>query len=152
MPAVAQHRVVVLDIETYVPVAGANVQGTKALAVTDSMGYVTVNDSCRTLLFSHVDYESRLINRSELTDTVYLISRLRMIDEVVVMGRGKPKDDKLEELNKSLRLSPSEAQLISADPNSGMNVMGLLKYIIPKSWRKSKKSHKERLKETLENY
>ena len=52
------------------------------------------------------------------------------------------------ELNKSLRMKRQEAQLLSADPNGGFNLLPLL----GKLFKSKKKSRKERLKETLDNY
>ena len=70
----AQRRLVVVDVETLQPVVGANVISKDGSATTDSLGYVSVNDSCKSLSFSHVNYESRLVNLKELNDTVFLIS------------------------------------------------------------------------------
>lgn len=147
----AQRQLRVVDVETLVPVAGANVVSKACTAQTDSMGCIVVSDSCRTLVFSHVNYESRMLNLEEVRDTVFLISKLLNLKEVVVFGHNK-RDDKIKELKSQLGLSPTDAQLIAAS-NSGMNLFGLIGKLIPKKWRKSKKeSRRERLKRIIEEY
>lgn len=152
LTAKAQKSLVVADVETLLPVAGANVQGDKSVAVTDSAGRFMPPDSCRSLLVSHVNYESRLVNTDELSaDTIYIISKLMNIHEVVVFGKGKIDDDRLRDLNRSLRIARTEAQLANANPNG--NLLGLIGYLIPKKWRSGyrkkqrQKTHEEILRE-----
>ena len=150
--AVAQRRLVVVDVETLIPVAGANVVSREGTMTTDSLGHVSVSDSCKSLSFSHVNYESRMLNLEEVRDTVFLISKLLNLKEVVVFGQ-KKRDDKLKDLKNQLGLSPLDAQLIGASTNSGMNLFGLIGKLIPNKWRKSKKeSRRERLKRIIEEY
>jgi hypothetical protein len=153
LPSYAQRRLIVADVETLQPVSGVNVQGKGLKGLTDSLGCIQVSDSVQTLVFSHVNYESRLINLTEVRDTVYLISKLLSIKEVYVFGHGKGEDE-LKELKKRLRLEKSERQLSamrSEDLNG--NLLGLLGYLIPKSWKKnSKAERRKRLQEMLENY
>ena len=148
----AQHELVVADVETMLPVAGANVQGNGSTVKTDSLGHFSVPDSIGTMLVSHVNYESRLVRLEELSgDTVYIISKLLNLKEVVVFGKGKIEDDRLRELNRRLRIQLTEAQLMAAKPNG--NLFGLLGYLIPKKWRsgssaaKRKKRHEDILRE-----
>ena len=148
----AQKQLRVVDVETLVPVAGANVIGKSHTAQTDSLGCVLVSDSCRTFVFSHVNYESRIINLEEVNDTVFLISKLLNLKEVVVFGHAK-KTDKLKDLKSQLGLNKIDAQLLSSSPNSGVNVLGLVGKLIPKRWRQSKKeTRRQRLKRILEEY
>ncbi len=152
MMAQAQRKLVVVDIETLLPVVAANVISKDGNCTTDSLGYFSVSDSCRTLSFSHVNYESRIINLNEVRDTVFLISKLLNIKEVVVFGHG-PHDVLPEALKKQLEINKKEAQLAAIDPSSGGNLLSLLGYIIPKKWRKnSKEARRKRLKQILENY
>lgn len=147
----AQRRLVVVDVETLQPVVGANVISKDGSAMTDSLGYVSVNDSCKSLSFSHVNYESRLVNLKELNDTVFLISKLLNIKEVVVFGHGQ-RNELPEALKRQLEIDKKEAQLAAIDPSSG-NLLTLLSYIIPKKWRKSKKEkQRQRLKKILDEY
>lgn len=141
----AQRHFVTADVETGESVARVNVQGNGFYAVTDSMGCFTVPDSIRTLLFSHVNYESRIVNIDDVAgDTIFIISKLLHLDGVVVFGRGKAEDDRLRELNKSLRMARTEAQLAAADPSQFGISLSLLGKLIPKKWRRGYK--KERYK------
>ena len=150
--AQAQRKLVAIDIETLQPVAGANVMSKAGNTTTDSLGYASVADSCKSLSFSHVNYESRLVNLDELNDTVFLISKLLNIKEVVIFGHG-PHRVLPESLKRQLRLDKKEAQLAAIDPKSGGNLLSLIGYIIPKKWRTSKKEkRRQRLKEILDNY
>ena len=147
----AQRRLVVVDVETMIPVVGANVSSKDGNCTTDSLGYFSVSDSCKTLSFSHVNYESRLVNLNEVRDTVFLISKLLNIKEVVVFGHGERKELP-DALKKQLEVNKKDAQLAAIDPNSG-NLLSLLAYLIPKKWRKnSKEARRKRLKQILENY
>lgn len=146
----SQRHLVVVDVETLVPVVGANVVSNQGTSVTDSLGHVLVSDSCQSLSFTHVNYESRIINVTELhRDTVYMISKLLNIKEVVVFGKGP-----LKELppGLNLKMNPIDAQLSAANPNSGVQVFEILKMLIPKKWRENlqrklrKNSKEERLK------
>ena len=148
----AQRQLRVVDVETLMPVAGANVVSKQSSAQTDSMGCITVSDSCRTLVFSHVNYESRMLNLEEVKDTVFLISKLLNLKEVVVFGHDK-REDKMKDLKSQLGLSKTDAQLIAASSSQGMNLFGLISKLIPNKWRKSKKeSRRERLKRVIEEY
>ena len=143
-----QRRLVVVDVETRVPIRGVNVVSNAHKAdTTDWQGLVTVPDSCRSLSLSHVKYESRILNVSEVQDTIFLISKLMGLPEVTVLGQGK-NEDRLKELKKSLMLDPTDAQLIAADPSQGFNVLGLLKALL----KKRKESKQERFRRMLEEY
>ncbi|MBP5776260.1 MAG: hypothetical protein J6W56_01805 [Prevotella sp.] len=152
LSAADQKRMVVVDIETLIPISGVNVTSKEGTVTTDSLGWFSVPDSCRSLAFSHVNYESRIVNMEEVNDTVYLISKLLNIKEVVVFGHAQYRDD-MKALKKQLRLEKNEAALLAANPASGGNLLSLLGYIIPKKWRQSKKAaRRERLKRILEEY
>ncbi|MBR3398457.1 MAG: hypothetical protein IKH08_01605, partial [Prevotella sp.] len=70
----AQRRLSVINVETLQPVAGANVVSSQGTTTTDSLGVFFITDSCQTLVFSHVNYESRIVNLEEVQDTIYMIS------------------------------------------------------------------------------
>ena len=144
----AQRRLTVVDVETRVPIRGVNVTSrTQRADTTDWQGVIIVPDTCRTLSFSHVKYESRILNLSEVKDTVFLISKLMGLNEVVVIGKGKD-EDKLKELKRQLILDPKEAQLIAADPSHGFDVLGLIQSI----FKKRKERKQERYRRMLEEY
>ena len=101
-----QRRLVVVDVETRVPIRGVNVVSNAHKAdTTDWQGLVTVPDSCRSLSLSHVKYESRILNVSEVQDTIFLISKLMGLPEVTVLGQGK-NEDRLKELLESKSKEP----------------------------------------------
>lgn len=152
LAATAQKSMVVADVETRLPIDGVNVVSSAATQTSDSLGHFTVADSCRSLIVTHVNYESRIINVEEVRDTVWMISKLLNVKEVVVFGKAKYRDD-MKELRRQLRISKQEAQLMAADPASGGNLLPLLSKLVPKRWLKSsKKVRRERLKRTLEEY
>lgn len=146
-----KRQLTVVDVETLVPVVGANVVGKDMTLTTDSLGIVRVPKSSKTLAFSHVNYESRIINTKEVRDTVYMISKLLNLKEVVVFGKGKKRD--FSELQKRLGLDKVEAQLLSGG-QTGMDLITAFNRIFPKKWRKSwrKKQRMKRLQETLDEY
>ena len=150
--AYAQRRLVVADMETLIPIAGANVTSRDGTSTTDSLGYVSISDSCRTLTFSHVNYENRIINVEEVRDTVFLISKLLNIGEVIVLGHGQ-REEISETLKKQLRMDRTEAELAAASP-SGVNLLPLLAKIIPKKWRPGyrKEQRRKQLQKILEEY
>ena len=149
----AQRRLIVVDIETLIPVVGANVVSKGGTFTTDTLGYVSVADSCKSLTFSHVNYESRIINLSELKrDTVFMISKLLNLKEVVVFGHGKKRD--YSELQKRLGLDKVEAQLIAGGKHGMDLITAFNTLFVPKKWRKSyrRKQRMKRLQETLDSY
>ena len=148
----AQKKLVAIDIETLQPVAGANVISKAGTMITDSLGYVSVADSCKSLSFSHVNYESRLVNLEELNDTVFLISKLLNVKEVVIFEVMGLTGYCQNLWKRQLRLEEEGAQLIASDPSSG-NLLFTHRLYHPKKWRTSKKEkQRKRLKEILDNY
>lgn len=152
--AFAQKRYVVVDLETDLPIGGVNVQVGQSHFMTDSLGRFTLGDNSRSMLFSHVNYESRLVNVEEVHDTVFMISKLLNLKEVVVFGKGRLEENDLRELNKQLRMSRTEAQLAAADPSKAFSLpLGVLQKLLPKKWRKGyrkeeqRKHHQEVLRE-----
>ncbi|MCR5158169.1 MAG: carboxypeptidase-like regulatory domain-containing protein [Prevotella sp.] len=156
LPAFSQRQLTVADVETLLPVAGVSVQGKDRTTQTDSLGRFALPDSSRTLVFSHVNYESRIVNMDEVaSDTVFIISKLLSVKEVVVFGKVHYEDDGLDELRKSLRIKRTEAQLLASDPSKPAGIpLGLLGKLIPKKWRSSykKEQRKKRHEEILREY
>lgn len=147
----AQRRLVVVDVETLIPVDGANVVTKYGNTTTDSLGYFSLSDSCKSVALSHVNYESRLVNLTEIRDTVYMISKLLNIKEVVVFGHGK-REELPDALKKQLEAEKENAKLAAIDPSSG-NLLSLFGFLIPKKWRKNtKEARRKRLQQILENY
>ena len=95
-----------------------------------------------------------MVNLSELRDTVFLISKLLNLKEVVVFGMDK-KDHDYRELNKRMQMDKKELQLagMKANMNGGLNLMGLIGYLIPNKNKLSKKERKKKkLQEILDSY
>lgn len=150
----AQRRLSVIDVETLAPVIGANVVSSEGKTTTDSLGMFSITDSCKTVVFSHVNYESRIVNLDEVQDTVYMISKLLNLNEVVVFGHGKKRD--YSELMRLLKTKDTEAELAAANLEVGikLDLWKVLNFFIPKKWRKSyrKEQRKKRIREILDNY
>ena len=137
LPAFGQRRFVVVDIETGVPISDVNVvSSTHQADTTNWQGLIDIPDTCRT------------VNVTELRDTVFLISKLLNLKEVVVFGKGKGNDELTERLKKQMRIDKTEKEWAAADPSAGFNVLGLLS----KLFSRRKESKKEKLRRILEDY
>lgn len=144
----AQRRFVVVDVETRTPISGVNVTSSTTVAdTTDWQGRITVDDGCRTLSLTHVKYESRILNVTEVKDTIFLISKLMGLPELTVFGKGKGEDE-LKELKRQMRIKKTEAELAAADPSAGFDLLGL----VGKLLKRRKDKQKERFKKMLEEY
>ncbi|MBO4658361.1 MAG: hypothetical protein J5637_01930 [Prevotella sp.] len=149
--ATAQRRLVVCDVESLEPISQVSVRSSAGVDITDSLGYFSVPDSCKSLVFTHVNYESRLLNLSEVRDTVFLVSKYMSIREVVVFGKGK-NDEIRENMNKMLVLNKTDAQLLGANPSGG-NLLGIIGQFLGKILPKSKSAkRKQKAREIIENY
>lgn len=147
----AQKRLVAIDADYHIPVVGASVTTNSGVFITDSLGRFEVPDNIQLIFLTHMGYENRLLKLSEVRDTVFLISNSLKLNEVTVFGVGQ--DDKIEKLNKQLRMQQQEAQLLGANPNQGFNLLGLIKFVIPRKWRTSKKEERRKqLEKILEEY
>lgn len=140
---------VVVDGDTGRGIPNVTITGKGFTIVSDSTGRFTLPADCKTLVFSHINYVSYLANVNDIGDCVLLYPNYQELNEVMVFGT--PGKDPLEELNSQLKINKTDAQLINANPNG--NLFGLLKYLVPKKWRTSKKERrKEELKKILEEY
>ena len=150
----AQRRLVVIDIETMKPITEVNITTESGIWHSDSLGYINIPESSKTLIFSHVNYEERLVNLSELRDTVFLISKLLNLKEVIVFGKDKQQRD-YRKLNEKMQPDKKELQMVAAgkNMNGGLNLLGLINYLFPSEKRLSKKEKKKKkLKEILDKY
>ena len=149
----AQRQLMVCDVETSEPISRVSVQSSAGVFVSDSLGLFSVPDTCKSLLLSHLNYESRLLNVNEVRDTVFLVSKDLGVREVVVFGRGK--DDGLaDRINKMVALNKTDAQLLAIDPANGGNLLALIGKAFGKliSKKSSKAKRREKAREILENY
>ena len=73
-------------------------------------------------------------------------------DEVFVFGQRPYDDPRVSELNRRLRIDPTELQMQQAQPNG--NLLGLIKYLIPKKWRRGghKRQRAQHHDEVLREY
>lgn len=150
--AFAQKQIVVADVETRIPVDGVSVAAGGKTIVTDSLGLATIPETSKTLLLSHINYESMLVNLADIRDTVFIYSKSLYLKEIMVFGQ-KPGEDEIKRLEKQLRMEKREAQLAAIDPSSGGNILEFIGYLIPKKWRKnSKAERKRRFKKMLDEY
>ena len=149
----AQRRMMVCDVETLQPISSVSIQSSAGAEVSDSLGYFAVPDSCKSLMLSHLNYESRLLNVNEVGDTIFLVSKDLGMREVVVFGK-RTDDGLADRINKMVTLSKTDAQLLANDPANGGNLFGVVGKAIGKLIsKKSKKARqKEKAREILENY
>ena len=105
----AQTRCVVADMETHRPLKGVQVKtNTNATTETDYTGTCILPATFKSLAFASYGYMRRLMNRSELTDTVLLLPT--MLNEVVVYGKApKLGFDLQEAARRSARIGAMKA-------------------------------------------
>ncbi len=140
---------VVYDGDTGRGIANVSIMGKDFVVLSDSTGRYTLPKECKTVVLSHMNYTSYMVNLTDLPDSVALFSDSHRLGEVIVFGT--PKENPLAELNKRLRLERTEAELSAANPNG--NLLGLFKYLVPKKWRTSKKKRrKQQLDKVLQDY
>jgi hypothetical protein len=150
----AQRRLVVIDVETLKPITDVNITTESGIWHSDSLGFINIPEKTKTLILSHVNYEERLVNLSELRDTVFLISKLLNLKEVIVFGKDKQQLD-YQKLNKIMQPDKKELRMVAAgkNMNGGLNLLGLINYLFPSEKKLSKKEKKKKkLKEILDKY
>lgn len=139
----AQLTGVAFDMETRRPVAGAAVYiNPKGSVLTDKHGRFTINGKCHSVTFSHISYESRSMNRSELRDTVWLMPKANRLDEVVVTAIGPKVRLDIKELQKDASLYRK--------PSSGVDFDFFS--IFDRSSRRRSEKDRKRLENILKNY
>ena len=58
--------------------------------MTDSYGRFTVSGGCNGITLSHGSFEALSLDKSSVRDTIWLLPKMRRLDEVVIYGK-KPK-------------------------------------------------------------
>jgi hypothetical protein len=143
MSAFAQKRGVIIDIETRVPIGDARLfLSTNKEVDTNYRGEFHIVGDFNSLSIVHPKYLTRKMTCAEMTDTIFLIPIMNELSEVVVWGKKK-------DISAQFALNPFDLKLASINPNSGINLLGLLGYMF-KSHKKEKQQ--ERNKEVLKNY
>ena len=85
--AMAQKRILVLDMDTRMPVKDVTVKTNKGPAVvTDYTGRATLQMPYDSISFTHIKYESEHLTVAELTDTMLLLPKEHFLGEVKVLG------------------------------------------------------------------
>jgi hypothetical protein len=83
----AQRKIVVVDMETHLPVADVSVKTDSARAVmTDHNGVASISERFDSISFSHMRYLSDKVTFEEMKDTMYLVPKNLMLPDVVVTG------------------------------------------------------------------
>lgn len=132
-PCGAQVTAVVYDIETHMPVNGVTAFiNPKGTTTTDRYGRFFFSGRVHSVTLTHVGYEKRVLYKSEVRDTIFLLPKLNVVDGVVIIGK-KPKVS--VDMNKI-----SRDAALSAPVSGGMN------FDFFSIFRKKKKSGKEREK------
>ena len=87
----AQLSAVVYDMETRRCVPDVKVYiNPHGTVVTDRYGRFVITGKCNSITLSHGSYEALSLARSSVRDTIWLLPKMRRLDEVVIYGK-KPK-------------------------------------------------------------
>jgi heterodisulfide reductase subunit A-like polyferredoxin len=85
--ASAQRKIVVVDMETHIPIAGVSIKTDSAHAVmTDINGIANIAERFDSISFNHMKYLSDKVTFEEMKDTMYLVPKNLMLPDVVVTG------------------------------------------------------------------
>lgn len=87
----AQLSAVVYDMETRRCVPDVKVYiNPRGTVVTDRYGRFVITGKCNSITLSHGSYEALSLARSSVRDTIWLLPKMRRLDEVVIYGK-KPR-------------------------------------------------------------
>ena len=87
----AQLSAVVYDMETRRCVPDVKVYiNPRGTVMTDRYGRFVITGKCNSITLSHGSYEALSLARSSVRDTIWLLPKMRRLDEVVIYGK-KPK-------------------------------------------------------------
>ena len=147
--ASAQRKGIVIDASTKQPLRNVFVKCDNDSTIkTPWDGTFQLPENFQTVAFYHPNFEKRVLNHKELTDTVFMLPSARMLNEVVVYGkRGKIRD--------FTRMTTIDKQLLGIKPTNGFDILGLLKLItnpIQRSIEHKKEVKKQKRKQILDNY
>lgn len=139
----AQTSGVVYDMETRMPISSVKVYiNPSGRTTTDRHGRFSIGRACHSFTFSHVNYESRSLHRTELRDTVWLMPKMRTLDEVVIIGI-KPK------VRFDVDRMSREAS-VYGKPSSGLSFDFFS--VFDKSQKRKSGKERERYRKMLERY
>jgi len=147
-PLSAADTIVVVSAETLVPIRDVRVYlDHKASVATNYEGkFLLFHKDFKELHLRHPSFLERVLYPEEIKgDTVRLLPNSKMLSEVIVDGRILPKKFNV--------LTPTDAQLLSARPDIGIDLMSVVKSVAKLMGYRSKteERHRKALK-SLENY
>lgn len=152
MPSMCQRRITVADLETRRLLRDVRIGLDSGDTLRTSWrGYAVLPDTAQYhhITLSHPLYFTRSLERSELTDTVYLMSSGKMLGEVVVYGK------KMRQ-NVHTYTDPIDLQLQNIHPTGEVNFLGLLYDFVLKPIMEKRRSRqlvkKERRQMILNSY
>ncbi|MDD7318060.1 MAG: hypothetical protein SOZ80_09815 [Prevotella sp.] len=112
----AQRHVVVVDIDTHIPIEGVSVKTDTCRAmITDSEGKACITERFDTIRFSHLKYFSEKITYEEFTDTMYLVAKNMMLPEVVVTGINPDLMRAMKKNHERMMLEPTSTSILTFD-------------------------------------
>ena len=83
----AQRKIVVVDLETHIPVEGVTVKvDTFPSVTTNSYGVAYVEQHFDSISFRHMKYLSDKITIDEMKDTMYIVPKNLLLPDVVITG------------------------------------------------------------------
>lgn len=152
-----QKHVTLVDDQTGNPVVKAVVGNADAeLGYTDLRGQFVVMPQEGDVIFAHEIYDRTVYAYDALPDTIVMIRRTFMLDEVEVNGYATLKINP-NAISMGFGGSKTDRELQSIDPRGGANLLGLAlwgvsKLLKPRHDGKSKKERKrERLQKILDS-
>ncbi len=142
----AQRRMVVVNVESKVPVRDVKVSADNGYAsLTTWDGLFSLPDSFIRLDFVHPDFEGRYVLNSELKgDTIFLIPNINALREVVIYGYHR-----FDERMRAMFQPSEEQKLLGQLPKSipaGFNPFAFAAWVYDLTFRK-KADRKKALKE-----
>lgn len=140
--APAQQSYIVADMETGTPIKDVTIvfdNIDSCRTKTEYTGVFVCPDSVKTLTFKHSRYETRTMNRPELTDTIELLPGMNRLNEVVVKGKArKISPVVMNSIKEAALTAPRQTATVTFD------------FVDLLTWKKRKKT-KKRIK-AIENY
>lgn len=143
---IAQHRYVVVDMETGVPQREVRVRwnrGQETHSIWD--GSFTADSVRDSLEIFKPGYMTRIMKPEELTDTIGILPTFNKLSEVVIYGINRPR--KFGWTMKPLT-KEEIASMNSKRPGINVNIMGSIEKLLTHKKRKRQK----RVKESLADY
>lgn len=145
---VAQVVGTVIDMESHTPMKGVEVVVNGRYAdkvMTDFQGHFTVNGVVNDLTFICQGYETLLLTKAQLKDTIQLLPSYDRVGEVIIYGKMPGKHiPMMAQLQKELKSIPKTSNV-----GNGGDFLGWLRAF--EKGHVSAKKRKERMK-AIENY